>query len=71
MKFRRLASVAMPNNSLVTMPMWKLSAKFFMYVPTIRPMIFFVRMEQSSTSNFSSAYGGISLIAILRQVYIT
>lgn len=68
-KYQKLASVATLNNFLVIMPMWKPSAKFFIYVPTTRPTISFVRMELSSISNFLFAYGGISLIAILHQVY--
>lgn len=66
-KFRRPVSAAMPNNSLVTMPTWKPSAKFFIYVPTIRPMISFVRTGQFSISNFSFVYGGINSTAIPRQ----
>jgi len=68
-KFRRLVSVAMPNNSLVIMPTWKPSAKFFTYVPTIRPMISFVRTEQFSISNFSFVYGGINSTVIPRQAF--
>jgi len=67
-KFRRLVFVAMSNNSLVITLTWKLSAKFFTYVPTIKLTIFFVRMERSSINNSLSVYGGISLIATLRQV---
>lgn len=69
-KFRRPVSVAMRNNFLVTTPMWKLSAKFFIYVPIIKPMTFFVQMEQFLINNILSVYGGINLIATPRQVFI-
>jgi len=68
-KFRRPVSVAMPNNSLVIMPMWKLSAKFFIYVPTIRPTISFVQTEQFSINNFSFVYGGINSTVTPRQAF--
>lgn len=68
-KFWRPVSVAMPNNSLVTTPTWKPSAKFFMYVPTIRLLISFVRMEQFSINNFSFVYGGINSTATPHQVF--
>ena len=68
-KFRRPVSVAMPNNSLVTMPTWKPSAKFFTYVPTIRPTISFVQTEQFSINNFSFVYGGINLNVTPRQAF--
>lgn len=68
-KYRKLVSVVMPNNFLVTMPTWKPSAKFSIYVPTIKLMIFSVQTEQSSINNSSSVYGGISLIVIPHQTF--
>lgn len=68
-KFRRPVSVAMPNNSLVIMPTWMPSAKFFTYVPIIRLTIFFVRTEQFSIRNISFVYGGINSIATPRQAF--
>lgn len=69
-KFRKPVFVAMRNNFLVITLMWKLSAKFFTYVPIIKPMTFFVRTEQFSINNTLSVYGGINLIATPRQVCI-
>lgn len=69
-KFRRPVSAAMPNNSLVIMPTWKPSAKFFTYVPTIRLTISFVQTEQFSINNFSFVYGGINSTVTLHQAFI-
>lgn len=69
-KFRRPVFVATPNNSLATTPTWKLSAKFFTYVPTIKLTIFFALMERSSINNSLSVYGGISSTAALRKACI-
>lgn len=62
--------VAMPRNTVVTMPMSRLDVKYSTSAPIITHMILFVQMVLYSTRNILSVFGGTSLIATLQLRFI-
>lgn len=67
--FLKLVFSVMLNNFRDIMRTSKLSVRSFMFVPTTKPMIFYVQMAQYLINNILYAYGGISLIVIQLHHY--
>ena len=68
--FHKQVGVVIHNNIQATMQMLRLSVKSSMYVTTIKLMISFVQMEQSSIKNILCVFGGTSSIVTQHPVYI-